>query len=196
MPPKKAKVIDKWKLKRWFTVLAPPMFDQQELCEIAAAEDRALLNRIVRVALGDLIQSGSQSAMFTSLSFRITKAEGGKAYTALVGHAISPSFMKTFARRGKSLVHMSLDCKTRDDQSVRLKVIAVTNGRVSETTMRNVRNVIQAKVVADAAARNYDELMQDVLYGRFVAGLFNELKKITSMRRVEIRKSEKKETFA
>lgn len=193
---KKTKVVDKWKLKKWYKVLAPPMFDHHEICEVAANEDRFLLNRVVEIGLNELVQSGSHSAMFTKLVFRITKVEGDKAYTALIGHSVSPSYIKTFARRGKSLVHMTLDEKTKDDQDVRLKLIAVTNGRISGTTMRNLRSAMRSKVLADIGSQSYDDLMQNILYGKFVSGLYNELKKITSMRRVEIRKTEKKEVFA
>ena len=37
--------------------------------------------------------------------------------------------------------------------------------------------------------------MQDVLYGRFSSKLFNRLKTITKMRRIEVRKSERGEVF-
>ena len=50
--------------------------------------------------------------------------------------------------------------------------------------------------IANAAVFNLDEAMQEILYGRFVSKLFNALKKITRMRRIEIRKSEVKEVFA
>ena len=196
MMAKKTKVIDKWKLKNWYSVLAPQLFEHQEIGEVAASDEKQLVNRIIRIGLNEMIDSGSQSAFFTTLLFRIINVDGGKAKTMLIGHEISPSYLKTFARRGKDLVHMVIDGKTKDEQEVRLKVIAVTAGSISDSTIHSLRKSIVEKVVADTATHSYDELMQDILYGKFVSRLYNELKKITTMRRVEIRKTEKKEVFA
>ncbi|HLC69387.1 MAG TPA: hypothetical protein VJH24_06115 [Candidatus Bilamarchaeaceae archaeon] len=192
---KKTKVIDKWKLKTWFPVLAPPLFEQQEIGEVAANEERHIVNRVLRVGLNELISSGSQNAFFTTLQFRVIGVEGGKGKTALIGHEVSPSYIRTFARRGKTLLHMNVDVQTKDEQELRIKVIAITAGRISETTIRNTRKVIIENVIEQARPLTYDELMQAILYGRFVSHLYNAAKKITAMRRVEIRKTEKKEVF-
>jgi len=193
---KKAKILDKWKQKRWYTVLTPPIFEGKPLCELVAAEDEQLLNRIVRTSLVDLGLSGSsQVAMFTSLRFRITDVKGTMANTKLIGHEIAPSYLKTFARRGRSLIHQVVDIKTKDGIQVRIKVIAVTGSRVSENTLRNLRATLVKDVLTISTALNFDELMGDILYGRFVSSLYSSLKKITKMKRVEIRKSEVKEVF-
>jgi len=194
---KKAKVIDKWKQKKWFSVVTPAIFDGRQLCEVVAADDEQLVNRIIRTSLADVGAGGaSQVAMFTSLRFRITEVKGTTAYTKLIGHEVAPSYLKTFARRGRSLIHQVIDVKTKEGADLRLKVIAVTGARVSENTQRNLRAAIMKEVAAAASNAGLDQLMQDVLYGRLVSGLYNSLKKITKMRRVEIRKSELKEVFA
>ncbi len=192
---KKTKVVDKWKLKKWYTVLAPTMFEQKELCEIAANEDKFLINRIIDIGLNELVDNASPATRFTTLSFRVHEVDGNKAKTTLIGHIVAPAYIKTFARRGKSLIHMVVDSKTKDEEEVRLKAIAITAGRISGTTMHNLRKAMKERIEKDVVTRDYEQLMQDIVYGRFVSALFNDLKAITSIRRVEIRKSEKKETF-
>jgi len=193
---KKTKVMDKWKAKRWYTILTPTIFEGRPLCELVAAEDEQLLNRIVRTSLADLGLGGaSQVAMFTSLRFRITDIKGTTANTKLIGHEIAPSYLKTFARRGRSLIHQVVDIKTTDGVLVRIKVLAVTGARVSENTMRNLRATLVKDVLTLASAVKFDEMMGDILYGRFVSNLYSSLKKITKMKRVEVRKSEVKEVF-
>ena len=194
---KKAKVMDKWKQKKWFTVLTPPIFESRTLCEVVAGEEEQLMNRIIKASLADIgVAGSSQVAMFTSLRFRINEVKGTTANTKLIGHEVAPSFIKTFARRGRSVIHQVIDSKTKDGIELRIKIIAVTGARVSENTRRNIRNLVVQEVKAGASSLNFDELMQDMLYGRFVSRLFNSLKKITRMKRVEIRKSELKEVFA
>ena len=196
MAGKKLKVVDKWKSKKWYTVRAPAIFDAKELCEVVAADDKLLTNRIVKKSLMELgIGGSSQMAMFTTMLFRIKDVKGVDASTILIGHEISPSFIKTFARRGKSLIHEVVEDKTKDGETLRLKLISVTGARVSWNTKKNIRKIMvdeTRKAITDA---NFDEVIQDVLYGRFSAKLFNQLKTITKMRRVEVRKSERGEIF-
>jgi small subunit ribosomal protein S3Ae len=177
--------------------VTPAVFEGRQLCEVVAVEEDQLVNRIIRSSLADIGISGmSQVAMFTALRFRITEVKGNTAYTKLIGHEVAPSYIKTFARRGRSLIHQVIDIKTKDGVEVRLKVIAVTGARVSENTRRNLRNLIVQEVLASAVTFNFDELIHEILYARFVSRLYNSLKAITRMRRVEIRKSEVKEIFA
>jgi len=196
MAGKKVKVVDKWKAKKWYSVKAPTVFESKELCEVVAGDEKTLANRVVRKSLFELgIAASSQMGMFTTLRFRINEVKGTDAYTILLGHEIAPSFIKTFARRGKSLIHQVIDDKTKDNESLRLKIIAVTGARVSQNTKRNLRSAINEETRKVITEANFDDVMQDVLYGRAASKLFNRLKQITKMRRVEIRKSERGEVF-
>lgn len=188
--------MDKWKAKKWYSVKAPQIFENKELCEIVAADDRKLLNRVVRTSLMEIGMGGaSQMAMFTSLRFRIRDVNGNDASTILLGHEIAPSFIRTFARRGKSLIHQVVDERTKDNENLRLKVIAVTGARVSQNTKRNLRNILVEDTRKAISEKNFDEVIQDVIYGRLSSKLFSRLKTITRMRRVEVRKSERGEIF-
>ena len=196
MGGRKVKSVDKWKTKKWYTVTAPPLFDNKVICEVVAADPKKLIDRIVKSSLMELGVSGtSQTAMFTTLKFRITDVNGTEARTKLIGHEIAPSFIKTFARRGKSLIHDVVDEKTKDGEDIRLKLIAVTGAGVSENTRRNLRNMLIQETKKAVQEKPFDEVVQDVMFGRFSSKLFGQLKTITKMRRVEVRKSERKEIF-
>lgn len=196
MASKKAKIIDKWKSKKWYQVVAPSLFEGREICEVVGSDDHLLLNRVVRTSLMDLgLSASGQTGMFTTLDFRIIGVNGTVASTRLIGHTIASSYTRTFARRGKSLIHSVVDAKTKDNEQVRIKVVAVTNGRVSATVKKNLRYAIQEEVKNIAALFTYDEFMLEILHGRISSKLFNRLKKITMMRRAEVRKSERKEEF-
>lgn len=197
MAGKKVKVVDKWKAKKWYSVKAPQLFETKEICEVVAVDETKLLNRVVRASLMELgVSSGaSQMASVTSLRFRIKEVRGNDAYTTLIGHEISNSFIRTFARRGRSLIHQVVDEKTKDNENLRLKIIAVTGARVSENTKRNLRNIIVDECKKAIVEKNFDEIIQDTIYGRVSSRIYNRLKQITKMKRVEIRKSERGELF-
>ncbi len=151
---------------------------------------------MVKTSLYELGAGGSsQISMFTTLRFRVTDISGSEAQTKLLGHEIAPSFIKTFARRGKSLIHQVVDEKTKDGEDLRLKLIAVTGSNVSENTRRNLRALLVEEARKGVSEKPYDEVIQDVIFGRFSSKLFSRLKQITKMRRVEVRKSERGEIF-
>lgn len=196
MAGKKVKVIDKWKAKKWYSVKAPQLFETKEICEVVAVDEAKLLNRVVKASLMELgISGASQMAAYTSLRFRIKEVHGNDANTALLGHEISNSFIRTFARRGRSLIHQVVDEKTKDNDNIRLKIIAVTGARVSENTKRNLRNIIVDECKKTIIEKNFDEVIQDAIYGRISSRVYNRLKQITKMKRVEVRKSERGELF-
>jgi len=193
---KKTKIVNKWKTKKWYSVKAPALFDGKELCEIITSDEKNLPNRIVKRSLMDIgMGSNSQLAMFTNLKFRIKDVMGTTANTVLIGHEVSPSYMKTFARRGKSLIHEVIDVKPKGGGDVRIKIIAVTDAKVSENTRRNIRNAIVEETKKHGNELKADELMQELIYGKFSSKIFNRLKQMTKMRRVEVRKSEVREVF-
>jgi len=193
---KKTKVVDKWKSKKWYTVLAPSVFESKEIGELVSSDDKNIQNRIIKRSLMELgLNPASQIAMFTNLKFRVTDIKGTTANTKLIGHEIAPSYIKTFARRGKSLIHDAVDVKTKDGETIRIKVIAVTGAKVSENTRKNLRHALVEEVKKNGEEQKFDDLIQDLVYGRFSSKLYNRLKQITKMRRVEVRKSERKEEF-
>jgi ribosomal protein S3AE len=173
------------------------MFEGKEICEVVASDDKRLINRVVRTSLLELGLAGgaSQMAMFTTLRFRIKDINGADANTMVLGHEIAPSFIKTFARRGKSLIHQVVDEKTKDNEDFRLKIVAVTGARVSANTRRNLRNALVEECKKAIVEKTFDEAFQDVIYGRVSSRIFGRLKQITKMRRVEVRKSERGEIF-
>lgn len=172
------------------------MLEGKDLCEVVTAEDTNLINRVVKKNLLELgIGGASQLAMFTTVRFRIKDVKGQDANTILIGHEVSPSFIKTFARRGKSLIHQTIDEKTKDGEKLRVKIIAVTGARVSQNTKSNLRKAIDEETRKMIGEHGFDEGMQEILYGRMSTKLFNRLKQITKMKRVEIRKSERAEVF-
>ncbi len=194
---KKTKVVDKWKMKKWYDVAAPSAFESRPLCEIVSSDEKNLVNRIIKRSLGEMGMGGaSQISIFTNLKFRITDVKGTSANTMLIGHEISSAYIKTFARRGKTLIHEVVDVKTKDGTDVRIKLVAVTGAKVSENARRNIRSAMVEETKKAAGELKYDELMQDLIYGRFSSKIFNRLKQITKMRRVEVRKSERREVFA
>jgi small subunit ribosomal protein S3Ae len=188
--------VDKWKSKKWYSVKAPALFEHKELCEVVSADPKKLKDRIITKSLMELgVGGSSQIAMFTTLKFRIDDVSDAGVNTRLIGHLVSPSFIKTFARRGKSLIHEVVDGKTKDGEDLRIKIIAVTGANVSQNTRRNLREALREEASKAIVEKDFNDVIQDVIFGRVSSKLYSRCKQITKMRRVEVRKSERGEQF-
>lgn len=196
MPPKKGKVIDKWKTKSWYAVIAPEIFESKEIGQVVAQEDASLVNRVIKVSLGEVIGSMSPIGSFTTLYFRITEAKGKNAVTKFIGHELAQGYLKTLVRRRRSIINQVDDVTTKDGVGMRIKTVIVTANKLSGAARTAVRSAISNEVKKVATESDFPLLAQEMIFGKFAGKLFAEAKKVAPIRRIEVRKTEVKEQFA
>ncbi len=193
---KKTKVVDKWKLKSWYSIIAPESFDSKEIGQLVSSDEANLLNRVVKIGLGEMTGSFSQSTAYTALYFRIKEIRGKSAHAIFVGHELVPGYVRTLARRRRSVMNQIDDVVTKDGVALRIKSICISGVKVSEGVRADVRKTLSANAKAFAKAADYQTLVQELVFGKLSAKLYNTVKKIGPIKRVEIRKSELTEKFA
>lgn len=193
---KKTKVVDKWKLKSWYSIIAPEAFDSREIGQLVASDEATLMDRVVKIGLGDMTGSFSQSTAYTALYFRINKVTGKSAHAIFIGHELVPGYVRTLARRRRSVMNQIDDVVTKDGVAMRIKSICISGVKVSEGVRADVRRTLSANVKALAKQTEYQNLVQEIVFGKLSAKLYNSVKKIGPIKRVEIRKSELTESFA
>jgi len=190
----KQRVVDKWKTKTWYTVIAPDMFENKEIGQIPADDDSKLLNRIVRVSLSDL--TGDMTQAYTTILFRVNDVKGKTAYTKLVGHELSSSYLRSLVRRKRDVIHDVIDVQTKDGVGLRVKTSIYTAKKASSPAKTAVRNAARAEVIARAKEMDFAALEQEIVFGKFSSRIYKVVKKILPIKRVEVRKTELHETFA
>ncbi|MDD5317697.1 MAG: 30S ribosomal protein S3ae [Candidatus ainarchaeum sp.] len=190
----KARVIDKWKMKKWYSVIAPDMFESREIGSMPADDDSRIMNRLVRISLGDV--TGDLSQAYTLLVFRVAEVKGKTAYTRLVGHELSPSYLRSLVRRKRDIVNEVLDVTTKDGVQIRVKMSIYTARKASSPAKTAVRNAAHAEMVARAKEMDFATFEQEVIFGKFSSRIYKAIKKILPIKRIEVRKTEVKEQFA
>lgn len=193
---KKSKVVDKWKAKSWYSVLAPEYFDGKEIGQVLATDEATLANRIIRTSLGELTGSFSPGTAYTSVRFRIFEIKGKMAHTRFIGHELMPGYIRTLVRRRRSVINEVVDVPTKDGQVVRIKLIAITGTKVSEPVRHALRAALRSEVATNTKDVEFKALVGELLFGKFASRIVGKLKKIAPVRKVEVRKSEVKEKFA
>ena len=184
---RKFAIRDKWKLKKWYTVIAPPIFGEISIGTTPADDPLKLIGRVMETTLYDI--TGDITQVHIRLYFQIIKVEGDKAYTRFKGHEISRDYMKSLIRRKSSKIQGIFNVETKDQYRLRLTIVALTSYRCKTSQKRAIRKIMEEYVKSKVPQLTLDELIQEMLFGRMSAEIMERARKIYPIRKVEIYKS-------
>ncbi len=187
MPRPRISGKDKWKLKKWYTVVAPPVFGEAVLGTTPADDPVKLIGRVMEVTLYDL--TGDFTMVHVHLYFQIINVEGDKAYTRFKGHELARDYMKSLVRRKSSKIQGIFDVTTSDGYGLRITAVTLTSYRCKSSQKRAIRKIMKEIITKHASQVTFDQLIQDMVFGKLSMEIFNEAKKIYPLRKVEIYKS-------
>ena len=184
-------VRDTWKLKKWYKVVAPPVFGNAFLGTTPADEPDKLIGRVMEVTLFDI--TGDYSYVHVKLYFQIIKVEGDTAYTRFKGHELLRDYIRSLTRRKSSKITGIFNVWTKDGYGLRVTSMAFTRYRCKTSQKRAIRDIMQEIITQKAQESTLDEFIQLMVYGD-VEGSLSQLideraRKIYPLRKVEIAKS-------
>lgn len=178
---------DKWKLKKWYTIVSPKTFGELQLGLTPSMENEQLIGRKVETTLYDL--TGDFSMVHVHLYFKITQVDSNKAYTRFIGHELSRDYIRSLIRRKSSKIDAIVDVTTKDGYLVRVKSLALTTYRCHRSQKTAIRKIMWDIVRKKAESMTFDEFIQEVVFGRLANEMFDSAKKIYPLRKVEVEKS-------
>ncbi len=188
--PKKTdsrRTTDKWKKKKWFTVYAPKLFDQKEIGETVAEKPETLQGRIIKINVRTL--TGNPKKQHITLFFKIKDVQGLKAYTKVLGHEINPNFLKRVIRRRTSKMETNQVLELKDGEKTRVKAVVVSGRKLTKIKETAVRKIMMEKIAYASKKKDFDDFLNEMIFGNIAIKIQNDAKKIGSIRRVEIAKT-------
>jgi len=183
------KVIDTWKMKRWYKIISPQLFGSNMVGETVAAEDSQLIGRTASLSLG--ILTGDMKKQSTNAILEITNVNAGNAETIIKRLEISPSSIRRMIRKGKERIDLSMVCATKDNIIVRIKPFFVTRGKVGGSVLTSMRNLIDAILRVEANKTTYENLIRDIIHGKLQREIKQRLNRLYPVKVSEIRSIEK-----
>jgi len=184
---KAARVKDKWKLKKWYQVVAPQAFGSIVVGTTPADDPLKLVGRTIEVTLYDI--TGDLTQVHVHLYFQVIDVEGDKALTRFRGHELSRDYMRSLIRRKSSKVSCIVDLVTKDSYKIRVNAVALTSYRCKSSQKRAIRKVIYEHLSTEIPQMTFDEAVQAIVFGKISQELFEKAHKIYPLRKVEIYKS-------
>ncbi|MEJ2126134.1 MAG: 30S ribosomal protein S3ae [Candidatus Bathyarchaeota archaeon] len=187
MSKRRGRIKDKWREKKWYSVVSPPYFGGVELGAVPADDPAKLVGRIVDGTLYDITNDFAHQ--YLKIYFRIEDVEGKTARTVFKGHEYSRDYLRSLVRRRTTRVDGILEVTTSDNYGLSLAVSVFTLSRIKTSQEREIRSIMYKIVKDKAETLTFDQFVQELVLGKIASDIYNQAKKISPLRHVGVRKS-------
>jgi len=184
---KTRKIKDKWKEKRWVTVLAPDSFNNIPVAYVPITSDKTAVGRVVEVTLFDILK-GDPSQHQYKLFFQINKVTEEKATTVFKRYEYAKEFLRSLIRRGSSRVNFVIDTKTKDGYVFRIKILTLSHRELNTSRKHALRLEAKKQIERIVPQMTIDEFAQAACYGKISSDIMATTKKIIRVRHVGLEK--------
>jgi len=184
---RKTRVKDKWREKRWITVLAPDSFNNVPLAYIPITDDENAVGRVIEVTLYDILK-GDQSQHQYKIFFQINKIQGDSATTIFKKYEYAKEFLRSIVRRGSSKINFIVEAKTKDGFIFRLKLIILTHRQLNTSRKHALRLIARDIIDKTIPQMTIDQFVQATCYGKINSDIMAATKKLIRIRHVGFEK--------
>ena len=185
---KTTRVKDKWREKKWVTVLAPSAFNNVPIAYIPITDDQSAIGRVIEVTLFDIVKGDPSQHQF-KLYFQINKVEGETATCVFKRYEYAKEFLRSLVRRGSSLINFIAEFKTKDGYLFRIKIIALTNKKLNTSRKHALRLIARDIMEKTIPEMTIDQFIQATAFGKINSDIHAAIKKIIHVRHVGIEKA-------
>lgn len=180
--------MDKWKLKKWFAVRAPKVFNDAVVGEMPGNDEKAVMGRTITVSLDQLTKNPSHA--YTNALLKVIDVSGEAVTTKLVKLELLPNYIRSFVRRYRSVSDAVIPVVTRDGTNVVVKLIVITRQRAAHTKIVGVRKEMELFTNNYFKETDLDAAVTAVIEGKFQGELQAKLGHIANLNKVEVKKLE------
>jgi small subunit ribosomal protein S3Ae len=201
---KGGRVRDKWRDKQWVIVNKPSGFEpQMPINFIPVTDPTQIKGRTIENTLHDMMKGNPDQSMDQhqiKIFIQIDKITDGAATTIFKGHEYAKEFLRSLIRRGSSMVTFIHDYTTLDGHTFRVAMITFTQRRVNSSKKHEIRLIAQKILAERIPQMTIDQFIQEITWSKgedipretnskLGANILNEIKKITAIRHVGIKKT-------
>ena len=187
MARRKTRVKDKWREKKWVTVIAPDSFNNVPIAYIPITDEENAKGRVIEVTLYDILKGDTSQHQY-KIYFQIDKVEGDKATSIFKRYEYATEFLRSLVRRGSSKITFVSEVKTKDGHIFRIKIIALTHRPLNTSRKRALRLIAKEVMEKTIPQMTIDQFVQATCYGKINSDIMAAAKKVIRMRHVGLEK--------
>ena len=184
---KRGRVRDKWRSKRWYSVIAPQYFGSVKIGSIPTDDPQKLVGRVVESTLYDVTEDFAHQ--YLKMHFQIANVDGRQALTTFKGHEYSRDYLRSLVRRRTTRVDGVVNVTTKDGYRLRVSACAFSLNRIKTSQEKEIRTLMRRVIEEKAGSLTVDQFVQEAVLGKTASDIYNEAKRVTPLRHVGIRKS-------
>ena len=181
-------VRDKWRRKDWYDIYLPRYFGETKVGETPSEGSDKIMGRVYATTLSSI--TGDFSQEYLKLYFQVVEVEENTAHTVFKGHEYLRDYLRSLVRRRSTKVDGFFRVTTPDGYKLKIVVTALTNSRIKTSQEKAIREVMRDIVLDKAASLDYGQIVHEMVLGKLASDVYNEARKVTSLRHVGVRKSE------
>ena len=174
------------KKKRWISIIAPKVFREIVIGESPVYDPKEMVGKKLKINLMTLIRDPKKQNI--NITFLINGVKGDSVVTEIHGYEMTHSSLKRMVKRRREKIDDSFVCKTKDDKIISIKPLIIPNGKINRSVATAIRNTARYNVAKILQTKVFDELISELMSGRFQVKLKEEIKKVYPPRVIEIRK--------
>jgi len=185
---KTSRVKDKWREKKWVTILAPSAFNNVPIAYVPITDDQSARGRVVEVTLFDIVKGDPSQHQF-KLYFQVDKVDGETASSIFKRYEYAKEFLRSLVRRGSSLINFIADFKTKDGYVFRIKIIALTQKKLNTSRKHALRLIAKDVMAKTIPEMTIEQFIQATAFGKINSDILAAVKKVIHVRHVGIEKA-------
>lgn len=178
---------DKWKEKNWYTVNAPDYLGGKEISFSVGNTPESMVGRKVEVPVSEF--TGNFKRANAKMIFKVLSCQGSKCSSEFVGHSLSDDYIRRMVRRRKERIDIIKGVATSDGVDMVLKVVIVTDGKLTTSKRGEVRKTVESFLVEKSVTMPYGELAKYVIGDEIYGDIVNATRDIYPIKKIEVRKS-------
>ena len=87
--------------------------------------------------------AGDFSKQYVKLAFQVNNVAGDTANTKFIGHKVTTDYVRSMIRRGTSRIDTITNVTTKDGQTFKVHILAITIKRAKSSQQKFIRETMQ-----------------------------------------------------
>lgn len=181
---KKSKTVDKWKRKKWYTIISPKMLREVEIGETPASDTKNMVGKTIKINLSQILGVKNQKI---NTKFQVFKLVGTTAHTFLTEYEVVPAFIKRMVRHNNTRIDDSFTAISQDGIKIRIKPFVLTKGKISKLKATEMRHTIRKSLIQFIEQTSYNDFAYMVVTNKLQAAVYKQISKVTGVKIFVIR---------
>ncbi len=180
MAGKQRAVVDKWKKKKEYSIIAPKLIGSVEMGQTVADKDEKVIGRVTKVNLGQITNQFQKKKY--DLYVRVTDVQGSSANTELFALELKNNFSRRLVGRRCNKLDLVQYLDSKDGQRVKVKALCVTKRKIEKIKEKDIGREMRKQIGLLVAKNSFDDFFDLVVNKDIERELSAKVRNIAELR--------------